>query len=189
MDELAEKSGQDPLDFRLAHLDDPRAVDVIRKVREMTARKRSGDKEGIGYAFSRYKNQASYCAVGAKVRMDDKDKPIITHIWAAIDSGEIINPDGLRNQTEGGLLQSASWTMLEKVKFNQRHVSSLNWYSYPVFRYQDVPEVRVELIDRPQEPPLGTGEAAQGPASAAIVNAIYKASGKRVRNLPVNSAF
>lgn len=110
-------------------------------------------------------------------------------MWGAIDSGEVINPDGLKNQTEGGMIQSASWTMMEEVKFNEEHVSSVDWSSYPIFRFEDVPEVEVEVIDRPNEEPLGAGEAAQGPAAAAIVNAVFRATGKRVRDLPVNKYF
>lgn len=188
MDELADKAGKDPVEFRLAHLEDPRAKEVLEKVREMASNTSIKDYQGLGYAFSRYKNSASYFAVAAKVELVE-GKINITHMWGAIDSGEVINPDGLKNQTEGGMIQSASWTMLEEVKFNEDHVSSVDWSSYPIFRFVDIPEVKVEVIDRAHEEPLGAGEAAQGPAAAAIVNAIYRATGKRVRDLPVNKYF
>ena len=106
-------------------------------------------------------------------------------MWSVIDAGEAINPDGLKNQTEGGCIQSASWTMQEEVKFNRQHVSSLDWNSYPIFRFHQVPEVEVIVIDRPSEEVMGAGEAAQGPAGAAIANAIYNAIGKRIRHLPI----
>ncbi|HSI71201.1 MAG TPA: molybdopterin cofactor-binding domain-containing protein [Gillisia sp.] len=188
MDELAEKAGKDPVEFRLAHLDDPRARDVLVKVQEMTSGITISENQGIGYAFSRYKNSAAYFAVAAMVELEE-GKIKIRKMWGAIDSGEIINPDGLKNQTEGGMIQSASWTMMEEVKFNEEHVSSVDWSSYPIFNFRDIPEVEVEVIDRPNEEPLGAGEAAQGPAAAAIVNAVYRATGKRVRDLPVNKYF
>ncbi len=189
MDELADKAGMDVLEFRLKHLEDPRARDVILKIREMTKDQQTGEKEGIGYAFSRYKNQASYIAVAASVSLMENGRPAIQNMWGVIDSGEVINPDGLKNQTEGGMLQSASWMLKEQVQFDEDQVISLDWYGYPILRYEEVPEIMVEVIDRPNEPPLGAGEAAQGPASAAIANAIYRASGKRIRDLPVSSHF
>ena len=106
-------------------------------------------------------------------------------MWGVIDAGEVISPDGLKNQTEGGMIQSASWTLREEVRFDEQHVTSLNWDSYPIFRFADVPTVDVAIIDRPNEPPLGGGEAAQAPSGAAIANAVYRASGKRVRHLPM----
>jgi nicotinate dehydrogenase subunit B len=188
MDEMADKAGKDPVEFRLAHLDDPRAKEVLVKVREMASGTKITETQGLGYAFSRYKNSASYFAVAAKVELEE-GRIKVRKMWGAIDSGEVINPDGLKNQTEGGMIQSASWTMMEEVKFNEEHVSSVDWSSYPIFRFEDVPEVEVEVIDRPKEEPLGAGEAAQGPAAAAIVNAIFRATGKRVRDLPVNKYF
>lgn len=189
MDELAEKAGTDPLEFRLDHLEDLRAKDVIQKIREMTQGLLTEKNEGLGYAFSRYKNQASYIAMAAKVSIDENGKPKIRQMWGVIDSGEVINPDGLKNQTEGGMLQSASWMLKEQVLFDEDQIISLDWYGYPILRYEEVPELEVVVIDRPDEPPLGAGEAAQGPASAAIANAIYRASGKRIRDLPVSSHF
>lgn len=187
MDELAERVGTDPLDFRRMHLDDPRATAVIDRVEAMTAGEPTGAGEGIGYGFSRYKNSASYCAVAAKVQAEG-DVLQIDRMWGTIDAGEVINPDGLRNQTEGGMIQSASWMMNEAVQFDAEHVTSLDWHSYPIFRYEDVPDVEVAVLDRPDAPPLGAGEAAQGPATAAIANAIYRAAGRRVRDLPIRPA-
>ena len=186
MDELAERAGIEPLEFRLMHSEDPRAIDAIHKLREMTQGQSTGKGEGIGYAFSRYKNSASYCAVAAKVAVDlDRGHVQVQQMWGVIDAGEVISPDNLKNQTEGGMIQSASWTVREEVHFDQQHVTSLNWDSYPIFRFTDVPQVEVEIIDRPSEPALGGGEAAQAPSSAAIANAVYRASGKRVRHLPI----
>ena len=186
MDELAERAGKEPLEFRLMHSEDPRAIAVINKLKEMTQGQSAGEGEGIGYAFSRYKNSASYCAVAAKVAADAESGQVqVQHLWGVIDAGEVISPDNLKNQTEGGMIQSASWTLREEVRFDQQHVTSLNWDSYPIFRFADVPAVEVAIIDRPTEPALGGGEAAQSPTSAAIANAVYRASGKRVRHLPI----
>ena len=187
MDELAEQAGKDPLEFRLMHSEDPRAIAVMKKLGEMTRNQSVGRQEGLGYAFSRYKNTASYCAVAAKVAVPSSGKVQVQQMWGVIDAGEVINPDGLRNQTEGGMIQSASWTLREEVRFNEQHITSLDWDSYPIFRFADVPVVEVAIIDRPDEPPLGGGEAAQGPSGAAIANAVYRASGQRIRQLPITS--
>lgn len=186
MDELAEKAEKDPYEFRLAHLGDVRAKEVIQRLRELTKGQKMDLGSGLGMAFSRYKNSASYCAVAALVTVDKTHKTVqVKKMWAVIDAGEVINLDGIKNQTEGGMIQAASWTLKEQVTFDNQHISSLDWYSYPIFRFSDVPEVEVAVIDRPHEPALGAGEAAQGPAAAAIVNAIYHAADVRIRQLPV----
>ena len=186
MDELAEQAGKDPLEFRLMHSVDPRAIAVVKKLHEMTEDQPVGEGEGIGYAFSRYKNSASYCAVAALVSVDaGSGKVRVQHMWGVIDAGEVISPDNLKNQTEGGMIQAASWTLHEEVHFDEQHVTSLHWDSYPIIRFEDAPRVAVAIIDRPDEPPLGGGEAAQAPSGAAIANAVYQACGKRVRHLPI----
>ncbi|MEO5997823.1 MAG: molybdopterin cofactor-binding domain-containing protein [Chitinophagaceae bacterium] len=186
MDELAEKAGKDPYEFRLKHLDDERAIAAIRKLQSITSGQKSIPHYGMGIAFSRYKNSGAYCATAALVSVDPSDGAVrVRKMWSVIDAGEVINPDGIINQTEGGMIQSASWTLKEQVLFDKKQVTSRNWNNYPIFRFSDVPEVEVALIDRPDKEALGAGEAAQGPAAAAIVNAIYRACGKRIRNLPV----
>lgn len=187
MDELAEKAGKDPFTFRLAHLQDERAKAVIQKLQEMVSTINPSANTGIGIAFSRYKNSASYCAVAAQVNVQPKGTIQVQKMWAVIDSGEVINPDGLINQTEGGMIQSASWTLMEQVKFDAQHVTSRDWVSYPIMRFNQVPEVEVVVLNQPNEKAMGAGEAAQGPSAAAIVNAVYKASGKRIRSLPLQS--
>ena len=188
MDELAEKAGKDPLTFRLEHSEDERAIAILRKIKEMTQSQSAAENEGVGYAFSRYKNSDAYCAVAAKVGVNpDTGAVQLKNMWAAIDAGEAINLDGLANQTEGGMLQAASWTLMEEVKFDEQHVSSLDWGTYPIFRFSDIPQVEVAVINRPDMPCLGGGEASQAPASAAIANAVYQACGKRVRDLPIRA--
>jgi nicotinate dehydrogenase subunit B len=186
MDELAEKAGKDPFTFRIMHLQDERAKAVIQKLQEMISSIQLPANTGIGIAFSRYKNSASYCAIAAQVHVLPTTKEIqIQKMWSAIDSGEVINLDGVINQTEGGMIQSASWTLMEQVKFDAQHVSSRDWVSYPIMRFSQVPEVEVAVLNQPNEKAMGAGEAAQGPAAAAIANAVYKACGKRLRHLPL----
>lgn len=187
IDELAHKAGVDPISFRLDHLEDPRARTCVEKIEQNTAGVVPASRQGLGYAFARYKNSASYFAVAALVEVAENDLVSVKKLWGVIDAGETINPDGLKNQTEGGMIQAASWTLREEVQFDKEHVTSRDWHMYPIFRFEEIPEVEVEVIDMVEEDPLGAGEAAQGPTAAAIANAIYNATGRRVRDLPVNA--
>lgn len=190
MEELAEKTGRNSLDFRIQHLKDERAVAVIEALKKLLEPLAIASGEGVGYGFSRYKNTASYCAVAAKVQVDLSAKivkPI--KMWAVLDAGEAINTDGLKNQTEGGMIQAASWTLKEAVQFDRQEITSKDWGGYPIVRYDVAPETEVVIIDRPDQPPMGAGEAAQGPAAAAIANAVYRACGKRIRALPLEKAL
>ncbi|MCF0050972.1 molybdopterin-dependent oxidoreductase [Dyadobacter sp. LJ53] len=187
MDELAVKAGKDPVQFRLEHLKDDRAKEVI-----MTLVTKAGwnlKKEpgaGKGFAFAQYKNNASYFAVKAEVKLDRAAKTYrLMKLTGVIDSGQAINPDGIINQTSGGMIQAASWTMLEQVNYSANSVESQSWETYPIFRFEDVPDTEVFVIDRPELEPLGAGEAAQGPVSAAICNAIFDATGSRLREIPL----
>ncbi|WP_373057641.1 molybdopterin cofactor-binding domain-containing protein [Zunongwangia sp. H14] len=186
MDELAHKAGKDPVAFRINHLDDERAITCLRKIKEHTQDVVTGEDEGLGYAFSRYKNSASYFAVAAHVKVNEKGIVRVKKMWGVIDSGETINPDGLKNQTEGGMVQAASWALREEVRFDKKHITSVDWHKYPIFRFEEIPEVEVEVIDRVNEKPLGAGEAAQGPTAAAVANAVFDATGVRYRDLPIN---
>jgi nicotinate dehydrogenase subunit B len=190
MDELATKASQDPVEFRLKHLQDERAKDVIR-----AAARQSGwggtlpAGRGMGIAFAQYKNSAAYCAVVAEVEYNAARNELrILQMIGAIDAGQTINPDGLKNQTEGGMIQAASWTMKEQVTYVDSRITSRNWESYPIFRFSEVPYAEVVIVNRPHEKPLGAGEAAQGPAAAAIANAVFDAIGIRVRDLPITPA-
>jgi len=188
MDELAEKAGKDPLEFRLAHLEDARAIAVIHKIQEMCNGEKLEEGEGIGYAFSRYKNTTAYATAAAKVSVDRASGTIkLLKMWAAVDVGEIINLDGIINQIEGGMLQAASWTLKEEVTFEDNKITSSDWRKYPVFRFSDIPEVEVAMIDRPNEAAEGGGEVSMPPTGAAIANAVYNACGKRVYDLPITA--
>ena len=188
VDELAAAANADPVEFRLRHLDDPRAHDVIRLAAERFGwtpyRKQNG--HGRGFAFARYKNLAAYAAIAMEVQVErEKGELRVLRVVAAVDSGEAVNPDGIKNQIEGGILQSLSWSTFESVMHDDTRITSRDWGTYPILRFSHVPQsLEVHVIDRPGEHFLGTGEASQGPAAGALANALAHASGVRVRELP-----
>jgi CO/xanthine dehydrogenase Mo-binding subunit len=190
MDELAGLAGADPVEFRLKHLEDPRGRAVIEKAAQNFGWKR-GQKapqdRGFGFAFARYKNLAAYCAIASEVEVNrETGRPRLVRAVAAVDSGQVVNPDGLINQIEGAIVQSMSWTLYESVTFDDTRITSIDWQTYPILRFEAVPDsIEVHIIDRPGQPFLGSGETGQGPAAASIANAIANATGKRLRNLPL----
>ncbi len=185
MDELAEAAGADPVAFRLDHLDDPRARDVVRLAADRFGWSAARPGSGRGFAFARYKNLAAYCAIALEASVD-AGHIRIGRVVAAMDSGQAVNPDGISNQVEGAIVQAASWTLFEEVAFNPDRVVSRDWSTYPILRFNAAPEsVEVHVIDRPGAPYLGTGECGQGPTSAAIANAVADATGTRLRQMPL----
>jgi nicotinate dehydrogenase subunit B len=190
MDELAALAGADPVEFRLKHLDDARGRAVIEKAAQafgwQKGRKAPPDR-GYGFAFARYKNLAAYCAIASEVEVNRQTgRPRLVRAVAAIDSGQVVNPDGLINQIEGAILQSMSWTLYESVTFDDSRITSIDWQTYPILRFDSVPDsVEVHIINRPGLPFLGSGETGQGPAAASIANAITNATGRRLRDLPL----
>ena len=193
LDEVAAAAGADPVAFRLRYLSDPRARAVI----ELAAKKaewrpgfKSDGRHGRGFGFAMYKNLACYVACVADVSVDRQSGQVsVTRVVAAADAGQVINPQGLEMQIEGGIIQSSSWTLLEAVRFDRQRVTSRDWESYPILTFPAVPKVEVHLIDRPEEPSLGSGEASSGPAAAAIANAVSNALGRRVRHLPLDPGW
>ncbi len=184
IDELATDRGEDPVALRLRHLSDSRAQDVIRAVARSANWK--PDKQtgrGYGIGFARYKNTGAYCAVVAEV--EGAEDVSVKRLTIAVDVGEAINPDGVINQIEGGAIQATSWVLKERVRFDRQRITSNSWASYPILRFSEVPEVQVDLIPRPDSEPLGAGEAAHGPVTAAIANAVFDALGVRIPNLPI----
>jgi len=192
MDELAVKAGVDPVEFRLRHLQDPRAIDVIRGAAERFGWAGHQRRRGLGrgFAFARYKNLAAYCAVAMEVEVERESGDVrVGRVVAAVDSGDAVNPDGIRNQIEGGIVQSISWTLYEAVTWEANRITSRDWGRYPIVRFPHVPRsMEVQVIERPGEAFLGTGEASQGPAAAAVANAVADAYGVRVRDIPLNPA-
>jgi CO/xanthine dehydrogenase Mo-binding subunit len=155
---------------------------VAKAARWLTGEKGDGTR-GRGIGFARYKNLSAYCAVIAEVEADEAVR--VRRVFAAVDAGQVINPDGLRNQIEGGIVQAVSWTLKEQVRFDRERVLSRSWETYPILGFGEVPEVEVSIIDRPDEPALGTGECAAGPTAAAVANALFNAMGVRARDLPL----
>jgi nicotinate dehydrogenase subunit B len=193
MDELALAAGADPVAFRLAHLDDARARDVVNAAADefhWSARAAPAGGHGYGFAFARYKNLAAYCAVAMQVHVDhETGRTRVLRVAAAVDTGQVINPDGVRNQIEGAILQALSWSLFEGVSFDARRITSTDWATYPILRFSSVPEtVTVRIVERPGDSFLGCGEAGQGPAAAALANAVANATGKRLRDLPLQAA-
>jgi CO/xanthine dehydrogenase Mo-binding subunit len=185
MDEVSASLGLDPVEFRLRHLRDERAKAVLR-----AAANAAGWKPGLprtqghgrGIAFARYKNLSAYCAVAVEVEIAERVR--VTRAVAAVDAGQVVNPDGLENQIEGGIVQAVSWTLKEEVRWTREGIVSRTWEDYPILKFDEVPEIRVVILDRPQEPSLGAGECAAGPTAGAIANAIYNGLGVRARHLP-----
>ncbi|MBT2339851.1 MULTISPECIES: xanthine dehydrogenase family protein molybdopterin-binding subunit [Pseudomonas] len=189
IDELASQAGTDPVAMRLAHLTDPRARAVVERVRDAIGwpRKSSEPGSGIGFAFARYKNIMGYCALAVRLQVHPQTGEVqIEQVVTAVDVGQIVNPDGLRNQVEGGILQSTSWTLYEQVAYDAGGIRSYDWSGYPILRFSQVPkQVDVHLLDQPGQPFLGAAEIVQGPMVAAIGNAVANATGRRWLNLPL----
>lgn len=184
LDEIAALRGEDPIAFRLRHLRDERAKDVIRAAArraQWKPEKQAGIGHGVG--FARYKNTGAYCAAIAEVEGTEDIR--VKRLTLAVDVGEAINPDGVINQIEGGAIQATSWVLKERVRFDRTRVTSTSWTDYPILTFSEVPMVDVEIVQRPEIEPVGAGEAAHGPVTAAIANAVYDCLGVRVRDLPI----
>lgn len=181
MDECAGAAGRDPFDFRLAHLRDPRAREVLETLRERAPDPAGG---GRGIAMARYKSRQAYVGLLVDVDVLDDARVSLKRALIVADAGLVIDPDGLRNQLEGGFIQAASWALKEQVDWDQNGVASRDWESYPIITFSEIPEIETHLIDRRHEPALGAGEASTGPTPAAIANAIRNAAGVRVRDIP-----
>ncbi|PYS42283.1 MAG: xanthine dehydrogenase family protein molybdopterin-binding subunit [Acidobacteria bacterium] len=195
-DELAAAAAIDPVEFRLRGLTDPRAVDVIKRATEMigwearpspNSRPQQGNlRVGRGMAYVRYKQMENYVAMAMDVAVDrSTGKVNVRRITCAHDCGLVINPDGLRNQIEGCILQTLGRTLHEETTFDRSRVTSVDWKSYPILSFPEVPTVEVALIDRPMLPPMGAGEAATAPVAAALANAVFDATGMRLRRVPL----
>jgi nicotinate dehydrogenase subunit B len=193
-DELAAAAGLDPVEFRLRGLTDQRGVEVIRRAAALMnwqSRPSPGPARsaalahGRGFAYVHYKHSESYVAMGTEIVVERSSGRIkVERVACAFDCGQIINPDGARAQVEGSILQTLSRALMEEVKFDRSRVTSLDWSSYPILRFPDVPKLDIALIDRPTEPPVGAGEAACTTVAAALANAVFDATGARLRTVP-----
>jgi CO/xanthine dehydrogenase Mo-binding subunit len=183
---MAEAAGADPVAYRLSLTSDPRARRVIETAAEMGGWDKSaptGGGRAKGFGFARYKNIAGYMAAVAEVAVAEEVR--LERIWACVDAGLVINPDGAASQVEGAIVQAASFALKEQVRFANGYVATATWEDYPILRFSEVPEIEIRFIDAPDEPALGLGEVGMGPSVAAIGNAVARALGARVRNLPL----
>ncbi len=186
MDELAHAADCDPLEFRLRHLDDPRACDVLSAAAERADWGRAlPDGYGRGLAFARYENIEAYVAMVAEVRVEEATGVVrVTRVVAAHDCGLIVNPDGVRNQVEGSVIQGLSRALKEEVHFDTSAITSVDWETYPILTFSEVPEIEVVLLDRPDQPSVGAGEPATVVVAPAVANAVFAATGARIRQVP-----
>jgi nicotinate dehydrogenase subunit B len=186
IDELAEAVGQDPLAYRLAMLSDPRGRAVLIRLSEMCGwakRWEAGTGRGLGLAYDRHRGRGAMVACGAEVEVDAEVK--LVRLWCACDGGLIVNPDGAKNQIEGGMIMAASWALKEQVKLGGAGIVSTTWDDYPILRFPEIPPVDIELLNARDPRPFGLGEVSQGPVMAAIGNAVAHALGARIRDLPL----
>lgn len=188
MDELALAANEDPIVFRLAHMNDPRAVAVVREAasRAKWQPAAGGDgQHGRGFAYSRYESIQAYVAVVIDVHVERSTGVIsVDKVTAAVDVGRVINPDGVKNQIEGGIVQALSWALKERVMFSRTEMVTRSWKDYPILTFAEIPSIDITLMERPDEPPLGAGECSLGPTAGALANAVAHASGIRLRDLP-----
>ncbi|OJA96845.1 xanthine dehydrogenase family protein molybdopterin-binding subunit [Burkholderia ubonensis] len=188
MDELAHAAGVDPVEFRLRHMQDPRARHVIQLVatRFGWPRPPRARNRGVGFAFGKYKNLMAYVALAVEISVVPETGHVtLEHAEAAVDAGQIVSPDGIRNQIEGGIVQAASWTLYEALQYDTQRIRSFDWSSYPILRFSAAPQsMKVHLINRPGAPFLGAAEASMGPTAGALANAIFDATGQRMREMP-----
>ena len=186
IDELAELAGEDPVAFRLAQISDPRAITVVKRTAELARwahRGLAGTGKGLGFAYCRYRDRGAYVAAAVAVTVETEVK--LDHMWCVTDCGQVINPDGAKNQLEGGMIMAASWALKEQVRLAGPGIATLTWDDYPILRFDQVPPVTVELVmDQQHQRSSGTGEVSLGPALAAIGNAVAHALGARLRDLP-----
>ena len=188
MDELAREHAVPPVAFRKSHLGDPRALAVLAELqRYIDTRHEMGDGSGRGIAYAQYKNQMTRVGVCVELSVNDLGEIRLQDALIVADAGRVVDADGLIAQLEGGFLQAASWALYEQVVWDRDGIQSLDWDSYPVIRFDNVPNIEVALLDHPDASSVGAGEASPGPTVAAIANAIYDAVGLRMRRMPFTS--
>ncbi|HVE32475.1 MAG TPA: molybdopterin cofactor-binding domain-containing protein, partial [Gemmatimonadaceae bacterium] len=192
VDELAVAANVDPVEFRLRHLTDPRAIAVVRAAAKLAnwqprVSHATSSTKGRGFGFVQYEGTEAYVAAAVDVDVDESAHSVrVTRVCVAHDCGLIVNPNGLKNQIEGNVIQAISRTLKEQVSFDHARVTSLDWRAYDILRFNEIPEsIEIELIDHPEAPSVGAGEATSSPIPGAIANAIFDATGKRLRDVPL----
>ena len=193
-DEMAAAAGADPLHWRLKYLKEPRARAVLEDVARISkwqsrpsplAQRSAEVARGRGVAFVKYDNERTFVALVAEVEVNRRSGRVrVLNVWCSHDCGQLINPDGARNQIEGGIVQTISRTLLEELQFDRTHITSLDWVSYPILRFPEVPRIQISLINRPEQTAWGAGEMAPTVVPAAISNAVFDATGVRLRSVP-----
>ena len=197
LDEIAAATGVDPFEIRVRHLKDPRGLELLERLRALAKWEPRGSRPRDAGAIARGRG-VSYCEVRARAdlcggrrrrdRRSHDGRIKVDRVFVVHDCGQIINPDGLRNQIEGNVVQTVSRSVVEKLTFSRSAVTSLNWGSYPILTFPNVPEVVIDLIDRPNEVPWGAGEPTTSVVPSAIANAVFDATGARVRSVPFRPA-
>ena len=198
MDELAAAASVDPIEFRMKYLDDKRGLEVLERLaalakwekRPSPQKSASGDVvKGRGMSYVKYELVRTYVGAVAEVEVNRATGVIrVPNFYLAHDCGQIINPDGLKNQLDGNVIQTVSRTLIEELKFDRSQVTSLDWESYPILTFPEVPEIVIDLIDRPTEQPWGAGEPSAAVIPSAISNAVFDATGVRLRSVPFTPA-
>ena len=191
-DEIVAHQGMDPLDARLEYLDDPRGKELLERLAVTSAwrtrpkpDRHASKSTGLGLAYTKYELVRTYVGVVCEVEVNRKSGVVaVKRFFVTHDCGQIINPDGLRNQIEGNVVQTVSRVMKEELQFSESKVTSVNWASYPILQFPEVPKVVIDLIDRPHELPWGAGEPTAALVPAAISNAVFNAIGVRLRSVP-----
>lgn len=182
MDELAQCAETDPIAFRKAHLADARGLEVLTELeRQISGVPKS---TGRGIAYAQYKNRMTRVGICVDIDINDRGEIALRRAIIVADSGRVVDPDGLAAQLEGGFIQAASWALYERVEWDREGIQSRDWDSYPVIRFDNIPDISVTALDRPANKSLGAGEATPGPTIAAICNAVFDATGIRMRRMP-----
>ncbi len=193
LDEIAASTGVDPFEIRKNHLADERGLELLERLRQFAGWQPRGSKArdsgelvtGRGVSYAKYELVRTYVGVVADVTVNRRTGQIkVGRVFVVHDCGQIINPDGLRNQIEGNVVQVTSRTLIEELTFSRSAVTSLNWGSYPILTFPNVPEVAIDLIDRPNDVPWGAGEPTTSVVPSAIANAVFDATGTRLRSVP-----
>ena len=175
----------DPIAFRLAHLTDPLDIAVLEELERTVAGLPSlPPAGGRGLAYAQYKNEMTRVGVSVDVEVNDRAEVRLLHAVIVADAGRVVDVEGLKAQLEGGFVQAASWALYEEVRWDRDGVLSKDWESYPVIRFENIPTIDVTVLDRPDAKSVGAGEASPGPTIAAIANAIFSATGLRMRRMP-----